>query len=401
MSDHSPSKKRKSRSTGQIIERGPDKYLLRVFLGRDSAGKRHYHDEIFYGKKKQAQDRLRALLTKHKAGESLKINNDTMSVFLDEWLDSEMDLKDSTAAHYRTMVDLYVRPGLGKKMLAKIEAGDIQTLYKSLKTSGLSRGTIAHVHTLVKKVFKLAARRRRIPFNPMDGVDSPGGKRLKEEMSEKRAERVMTPEQVAMFFAAANQTRFGALFTIAFHTGCRPGELLGLRWSDVNIKAMTLKIQKTLKWQKGKKLGEPVWYLDTPKTERGRRTLPLTEGLVELLGAHRKQQLEERMKAGRAWNDHDLIFTDEIGNPYSQVRLWYICKKILKVAGLPGHFFPYSARHTSATLLMANGVNPKTVSNRLGHSDVSVTLQTYTHPTDEMQVRASEEIERVLMGGKR
>ncbi|MBL8189213.1 MAG: site-specific integrase [Acidobacteria bacterium] len=401
MSEEKPTKKKKSRNVGQCVERGQNKFLLRIFQGRDSAGKRHYHDETFHGGKRQAQDRLRTLLTKHKAGESLKINKDTLNVFLEEWLDSNLDLKDSTVVHYRTIINLYIRPELGNKMLAKIEAGDIQTLYKNLKASGLSRGTISYVHTLIKKVFKLAIRRRRIPFNPMDGVDSPGGKRLKEEMSEKRASRVMTPDQVAAFFAAANETRFGLLFTLAFHTGCRPGELLGLRWSNLDVEAMSLRIQKAIKWQKGKKEGEPEWYLDTPKTEHGRRTLPLTERLVWLFNKHRKRQLEERMRAGRAWKDHDFIFANEIGEPYSQVRLWYICKKILKAAGLPDHFFPYSARHTSATLLMANGVNPKTVSARLGHSDVNVTLQTYTHPTDEMQAHASQEIERVLMGKKR
>src|SRR5262245_34202468 len=112
-----PMQKKKSRGAGQIVERGPDKYLLRVFLGRDSDGKRHYHDETFHGKKKKAQDRLRALLTKHKAGESLKIGKDTLNAFLDEWIGSLTDLKDSTRLHYRHLLDLYVRPKLGKLML--------------------------------------------------------------------------------------------------------------------------------------------------------------------------------------------------------------------------------------------------------------------------------------------
>ena len=358
MSEEKPTKqKRKSRNTGQVIERGPDKYLIRVFLGRDSAGKRHYHDETFHGKKRQAQDRLRVLLTKHKAGESLKINKDTLGVFLDEWLGANPDLKESSIAHYKRTLDLYVRPKLGNL-------------------------------------------RRKVPFNPMDGVDAPGGKRAEEEKKANRAARVMTPDQVAQFLAAAEETRFGTLFTLAFHTGCRPGELLGLKWSNLDAGDQTLKISQAINWRLGKKPGEPEWYLDTPKTAHGRRVLRLTDGLLEVLTAHRKRQLEERMKAGRVWNDHDFIFADEIGEPYSQNRLRYYCKQILKAAGLPEHFNPYSARHTSATLLMAGGINAKTVSERLGHSDVNITLQTYTHPTADMQTEASERIERALQDRK-
>lgn len=173
MSEEKSTKKKKSRSAGQIVERGPDKYLLRIFLGRDSAGKRHYHDETFHGKKRQAQDRLRVLLTKHKAGESLKINKDTLGLFLDEWLGSNPDLKTSTAAHYKVMIDNYVRPHIGGLLLAKIEANDVQTLYKNLAAGGLSRGSLSYVHVLLKNAFKLALRRRKVAYNPMDGVDAP------------------------------------------------------------------------------------------------------------------------------------------------------------------------------------------------------------------------------------
>lgn len=393
-----PIKKRKSRSVGQCVERGPEKYLIRVFLGRDSTGKRHYHDETFHGKKRQAQDRLRTLLTKHKAGESLKIGKDTFGVFLDEWLDSLSDLKESTVEQYKRILDIYVRPKLGNLMLTKVEASDVQALYKGMAEAGLSRGTVAFAHTLLKSSFKLAMRRRKIAFNPMDGVDSPAGKRMNEERDERRSGQVMTNDQVAKFFDAANLTRYGTILTLAFHTGCRPGELLGLKWEDLDSSARTLKICRGIKWRKGKGKGENEWYLDTPKTAHSRRVLLLTDNLVDLLGAHRKRQLEERMKAGRIWQNHDFIFANEIGQPYSQAKLLYNFKMILKAADLPHNFTPYSARHTSATMLMARGINPKTVSQRLGHSDVVITLQTYTHPTAEMQSQASEEIERALRG---
>jgi integrase len=229
----------------------------------------------------------------------------------------------------------------------------------------------------------------------MDGVVSPAGKKLEQEKQQKREQRTMTPGQVEQFLAAADETRFGTIFTLAFYTGCRPGELLGLRWDDLDGQTRILKIRQTINWRKGGK-----WYFDTPKTATGRRNLRLTDDLIQMLDQHRKRQLEERMKAGRAWNDHGFICCDEVGEPYSQNRLRYYCKQILQAAGLPEHFNPYSARHTSATLLIAEGINPKTVSERLGHSKVSITLQTYTHPTGEMHEAASEQAEALIKGKK-
>lgn len=394
MNDETPKpgkSKSQARRAGQIVERGPNKFLLRIFLGRDTTGKRHYHDETFHGKKKAAEERLRTLLTKHAQGEPLKLSKDTLNAFLDEWLQTRLDLKESSQELYARILSLYVRPKLGGLLLNKIDAADVQALYAGLAESKLSASSLDFVHTLLKSAFKLAVRRRKVVFNPMDGVDKPGGKKAAQEKQERLAERIMTPDQVDSFLNAADESRFGVVFSLAFHTGCRPGELLGLKWEDLDNAARTLTIRRAIHWRKG---GE--WYLDVPKTAHGRRVLRLGESLLELLGVQRKRQLEERMRAGKAWNEHGFIFANEIGEPYSQHKLRYLFKQILQAAGLPDHFNPYSARHTSATMLMGGGVNPKTVSQRLGHSTVKITLDTYTHPTDDMQTAASDELERVI-----
>jgi integrase len=189
----------------------------------------------------------------------------------------------------------------------------------------------------------------------------------------------MQPEQSGRFLVVAEQTRFGVLFLLAFHTGCRPGELFALKWSDLDASARTLRIQRTIVWPRDQG-GE--WYLTDPKTALSRRTLPLTEALLERLAQQRTRQLEDRMKAGKAWADHGFNFADEAGGPYSQANLRYRFKEILKAAGLPTEFKPYDARRTTAALLMAGGTNPKVVSERLGHTGISITLETYTdiHP---------------------
>jgi integrase len=389
-------KKRRRQGTGQVVPRGKGTFQLRIFLEKDSAGKRHYFNETFRGKPKDAEKRMRELIAKHERGEPLTLSNDTLNAFLDEWLKAQPNLKESAREAYERTVGYYVRPYIGGKLLAKIEAADIQDLYATLADKKkLSKSSIRLVHTLLGMVFRLAIKRRKIMFNPMGGVVSPGGKQMEQEKREAREERTMDPEQVAKFLREAAETRFAAIFTIAFYTGCRPGEMLGLRWIDYDAPARMIRIRKTIAFRKGRE-----WYLDTPKSAAGRRNLRLDDDLADLLDKHRKRQLEDRMRAGGAWEDHGFIFCDEIGAPYSQSQLRYYCKQILKAAALPEHFNPYSARHTSATLLGAEGVNIKTISERLGHSDVTVTLATYVHPTGGMHDEANEHAGALVRGKK-
>jgi integrase len=142
------------------------------------------------------------------------------------------------------------------------------------------------------------------------------------------------------------------------------------------------------------------WTLKRPKTKSSRRTLPLTDAPVAVLKAQRTAQLEDRMRAGKLWKDHGFIFADTIGEPHSSWTLYNDFRQIMKRAGLAGKFSPKSARHTMATLLMERKVNPKAVSERLGHSTIKITLDAYSHVLPGAQAEVSEEIERILRGQK-
>jgi integrase len=386
--------KKKGRRIGQREEVAKGKHIIRVFLGRDTVtGKRHYHSETFLGGARQAEDRIREIIRRHRAGEPIKANADTFGNLLDEWIESKkLSVAESSLKTYREKIDWYIRPTLGQKLLARVMAEDIQRLYGKLHDDGLSRATIHFVHTILGMVFKLAVKRKKLIGSPMAGVELPKEQTGDQDEPEERA---MTPDQVAKFLAAAEGSRFDNLFKLAFHVGCRPGELLALKWADLDANARTLRINQNIVWRNSKE-----WYLKKPKTRLSRRTLPLTDALIEVLGAQRKRQLEARLKVGKLWTDHGFIFANEVGEPYSQGTLLNDCKRILKAAGLPATFKPYTARHTMATLLIAGGTNPKAVSERLGHSNVTITLQTYTHVNPGMQGAVSEEIERLLGGQK-
>jgi integrase len=205
----------------------------------------------------------------------------------------------------------------------------------------------------------------------------------------------MASDLVPTFLAAGAETRFGTLFTLAFHTGCRPGELLALNWDDWDFMGGRLQIRQSITFIAGGK-----WYLDEPKTAYGRRALRLDASMMEMMATHRKAQLEERMKAGKMWEDHGFIFCDEFGNPCSQDRIRYFFKQVVITAGLPNNFSPYSAQHTAATMMAEAGVHPEAAASRLGHKDAKITLDIYTRATEGMDSEASELLAKALKGQK-
>jgi integrase len=380
------SKAEKSRRNGQVLRRGEDKYLIRIFLGRDTNGKRHYHSETFLGKKRAADDYLRELLTRKKVGDPLRQSDDTFDTFLDEWLSAKrQSVRERTHSHYTKLLTLYIRPALGKRRLIDVMAADIQAVYEKMLGEELSSSTAYFVHTILTNVFKLAVKRDKIRKNPMLGVEPP--RLASREMS------ALDAGQIRLLLAAAQGRRESQLFTIAFYTGARPCEYLALKWTDVDLQAKTITIRRSLVWRKA---GD--WYITEPKTEKSKRTLPLSAAVIAALQEQRKRQLEDKMKIGRAWPDHGFIFADEAGEPMTVGATRYLFRHLLRMAGLPAEIRLYDVRHSTATHLIASGYNAKVVSERLGHSNIAITLETYTHVSAGMQKEASEEMEKVISG---
>lgn len=382
-----PKKKPEPRRVGQRTTLIPGKkYKLRVFLCYDAAGKRHDHCETFHGNAGQAEDRLREILRRHRAGEAIRANADTFGAFLDEWIEAKkLSVEESTIGAYRRIVDNHLRPAFGKKMLATVTADDIQRYYNGLK---VKRITLSNIHIVLGMVFKLAVKRKKLAGSPMAGVELP----KKQETAESQS---MTPAEAARFLEAASDSRFVRLFHLAFHLGFRPGELLALKWSDFDADNKTLRVNRNIVFRR-----HGDWYLKAPKSARSRRELPLTDNLIEALKAERRAQLEARMKTGKAWKDHGFIFADTFGEPYPPNDLWRECRRVLIAAGVTGKFSPKTGRHTMASLLLAKGVNVKAVSERLGHTKITTTLAAYAHVLPGAQSEISTEIERLLSGQK-
>ena len=307
----------------------------------------------------------------------------TLGDYLDKWLKS-LRLSPRTHTAYETVLRLYVRPKLGNKKVTGIRPLDVQEMIDALNERGLSPKTVREAHMVLSRSLKQAVRWRLIIFNPAQDAALP--KKVRKEM------KTLTPQQAQKFLSTAAKDPFGIIFKFALWTGRRPEEYLGLQWKDVDLKAGTITIQRAMLFNcKG-----GGWYFKEPKTPQSRRSIPIPRHLASQLKHHRSKQLEQRLKAGEAYQNHDLVFATSLGTPISIRNLERRhFKPILEKAELPDIRL-YDLRHSCATLLFSAGENAKVVSERLGHSSTAFTQDTYVHVLPSMQKEATRRLEGIL-----
>ncbi len=252
-------------------------------------------------------------------------------------------------------------------------------------TCGLSTTTMHHLHAVLHRALAQAERLGLVARNVTELVDVP--RMAEHEM------HILDREQVHRLLEAAHQDRLEALYVLAVSTGMRQGELLALRWSDIDLERCTVQVRATLQWAK-----QGGYTLAAPKTRQSRRQITLTALACAALRTHRLRQSEERLAAGVARGMHDLVFTSKTGSALDGRNVTRTdFAHLLKCAGLPAIRFQ-GLRHTAATLLLGRGVNPKIVSEMLGHTKVGITLDIYSHVLPDMQQQAAAEMDAALGG---
>jgi integrase len=273
---------------------------------------------------------------------------------------------------------------IGRRKLSKLSALDVQTLYRDRLDSGLSPSTVNKIHTVLHKALAQAVRWSLIPRNPTDAVKAP--RPTPEEMHPLSAAESRT------LLDAAKGDRLEALYVLALTTGMRRGELLGLKWSDVDLENATVSIRRTLtRTDNGKRVA-----LGEPKTKKSRRTICLTPQAVEALRSHLERQLGQIEASGDLYDDQGLVFTTEVGTPINPSNLRQrSLAPLLKKAGL-SHIRFHDLRHTCATLLLSKGVHPKFVQELLGHATIAITLDTYSHVLPGMGDQTAAAMEDAL-----
>lgn len=372
---------------GQIIKRGDDTWLVRIFMGRDAQGKRRYMNKTIKGKKKDAETYLSKTATAISTGTFVEPSPLTVSDYLDKWLQTAARgrLRERTFVDYSELLDRYVRPAIGEKRLSDLRPLHIQSLYTELRERGLSTRTVRYTHAVLSSALKQAVKWLMLAQNPASLVDVP--KVARKEM------QALSPEEAKRFLIESSKDRWSALFALALATGMRPEEYLALQWKDVDLGKGIATVQRALVWNR--KGGG--WTFTQPKTARSRRNIPLPTSVMSALKVHQRKQYEARLKAGAEYQNHDLVFATVEGTPLMMRNLLRRhFKPILKRAQLPDSIRLYDLRHTCATLLLSANEHPKVVSERLGHASVTLTLDTYSHVLPSMQQAASEKMEKML-----
>jgi integrase len=351
-----------------------------------------YARKIYYdssGKKKQiwrrvesksaVKDEIRKIENELERGTESFESKDTLEGYLGKWLETAKGtVSDRTLEDYQQLLRLYVQPALGRKKLSAIKPMDVQGVIESMKSRSLSPRTIQYTITVLRRALKEAVSVwHLITVNPARDVKLP--KRVRAEM------KTLSPESVQRFLAECAKCKHGLLFEFAIVTGMRPGEYLALRWSDVDLKGNNVNIQQTLvRHRKG-----GGFHFQPPKTAKSRRTIPIPVYLKRRLA-----EAKMRQETGPL----DLVFANEEGKPLSLRNLQRRhFEKILERAGLD--ITTYALRHSCATLLMGAGENPKVVAERLGHSNIALTLDVYSHVLPSMQKSATEKLAKILKKG--
>lgn len=327
-------------------------------------------------------------LQKAEAGTLVGTARQTMEQFLEAWLVdvAPRRLRARSLERYEGIVRQYLVPQLGKVRLERLSAQHIDRLHAACLRS-LRPSTVGTVHACLRSALTYAVDRRILPMNPADGVKPPRVARM--------PMKALSPSDSRRFLDAVSGDPLEAMYVLAIGTGMRLGELLALRWSDVvDLGRMSttsrIAVQQTLT-----RIGTS-WYLAEPKTPESRRMIRLGRRGVRALLAHRTRQKRMRMAAGTGWADHNFIFADRFGEPLVSGHITSReLKPLLRRAGLPEIRF-HDLRHTAATLLLGQGINPKIVSEMLGHSSVTITLDRYSHVTPSMGAIAAAAMDEVL-----
>ena len=364
-----------SGSGGQVRQR-PNGLWEGRYVGAD-----HRRHSVYGQTRRQAQEKMRAALTAADNGIKPTTDRGTVESFLTQWVATlPAHVRPRTAESYASTVRLYIAPSIGRVQLVKLQADDIDRMIAGLVARGdLSATTVRYVYVVLRIALGEAFRSKRIVRNVALEVRAP-------KMAQR--ERIpLTLAQVATFLDSVATDRLGPLYKTAIGLGLRQGELLGLRWSDVNLDAGTL----TVRHKRNSRTGA----LAEPKTERSRRTLRLGGQLATALREHRRRQLEERLAAGRHWHDGDYVFTTPTGQSLDASNLTHRFHVALAAAGLPHQRF-HDLRHACATLRLQQGEELAVVSRILGHASITTTANVYGHLTDAMLGRAAERTDVIL-----
>ena len=371
---------KRGNSEGSITKRQDGRWMARVTL--QDGGRR-----AFYGRTRQeAANKLLKAQQNLSNGLPVAGERQTTGAFLETWLQNSaaQKVRPKTLRRYRELVQLNIAPEIGRVPLARLNPEHVEKMLARVQAKGSSAQTAAHCRAVLRNALSHAMRHSLIGRNVASLADAPP--------IPAREFQALTPDAARRVLLAVKGDRLEGLYTVALALGLRQSETLGLRWQDSNFDEGTLSVQRTLQRVNG------AFCFYPPKTPRSRRTIPFPAPIATALRQHLKLQLEVRETLGPAWEGDTwgaLVFADPLGRPLTSFHVSRRFNKLLSCAGLPNMRY-HDLRHGAASIMAAQGVSARTAMEILGHSQISTTLEIYTHVAPELQKEATERVAGAL-----
>ena len=382
--------KRRANGEGNLRKRKDGRWEGRYTAGRDPDTGKAIYKNVLGKTQAEAKAKLKQAIEEAKGLDASKAGRYTVGEWMEVWFEHYAKVKVRPSSHqtYRGYIDNHIKPNIGKIQLEKLTSLELQKFYKRLlekgrvnriesrkQSKGLSAKTVRNIHQIISSAMQLAREQNLIIGNPAEGCALP---RLGH-----REMKTLPVEQLQSFLREAKDSGVFELYYLELATGLRRGELLGLKWEDIDLERGDLRVKRQIARINGEVVEAPL------KTKNAYRTLPLAADTIDVLEAQRK-------KAG----DSPWVFPGPTGGPISPDSVLHMLHRVLKRAGLPRVRF-HDLRHTFATLALQNGVDVKTVSGMLGHFSAGFTLDTYAHVTTASQRQAAKTMGGILSGSLR
>jgi integrase len=369
---------------GHIVERYKNSYSVVINLGKDPAtGKPRQQWVTVKGSKKDAEKKMSELLHQLDTGAIMQPGKTTVADYLNKWLAdyAKPNLSPRGYERYESIVRLHLIPALGIIKLTQLRPEHLQKHYAAMLKAGLQPRSVRYIHVVMHKALQTALKWGMVSRNVTDGLDIP--------RAHQKEMQTWDEAEINKFLEAARSTPYYALFYTALFTGMRRSELLALRWQDVDFIYSQIYVNRSMHQLKDKSFN-----FAEPKTVKSRRTIALPPSAFLVLEAYRKAREYQYKQIDSKLNDSGLIFSN-LGQPLrpnTVSRAWVMLAAKAGVKVIRFH----DARHTHASLLLKQGIHPKIVQERLGHSTISITLDTYSHVAPGMQEAAAKRFDDIV-----
>lgn len=373
-----------------------DVWEAMITLGRDPGTGKVKRLPIYGKTQQECRDKLIETMQSIKTQTFVEPHKTTVESWLDTWLKEykKDNIRPTTYSSYEYIIRVHIKPGLGKAHIRELKPEQIQKFYNERKASGLSSRTVRYIHVVLHEALEQAMRNNLIVRNVSEATTLP--KQEKKEM------RVLTVEEQNKFLKVLSGDKLGILFKLDLASGMRRGELLGLNWKDVDLKEGVIRVTRSLSrtkvnFDKESKENKTAIVIQKPKTKKGERSIPLFSSIVSDLKEHKATEKDKLKDLG--WDDikikqhfkDGLVFTNELGGhiePRNLTRKFY---KLIDATKIPSTNF-HALRHSFATRLLEMNESPKVVQEILGHSSITLTLDTYSHVMPELKKAAVDKL---------